>query len=131
MAKRILQRIILCLLYILPLFAVNFPCFLSLAIVDTFTGGHENILLEPGKITNDDKHRFEIKVKSIETDTENPNIAWVDLEIRYIASKVDAPVCIQRGKLCTNQIYRFNEGRYILGFDVSSYLKEDSYLEKN
>lgn len=130
MAKQILQRIILFLFYLLPLFAGNFPSFVSLAIVDTFTGIHENILLEPGKTMNDEHHRFEIKVKNIETDTENSSVAWVDLEIRYIASKADAPICIQRGKLCTNQIYRFNVGRYILGFDVSDYLNDEVYSEK-
>ena len=124
MAKKILQRIILCLVYFTPLFAGNFPNFVSLAVVDTFTGSHENILLEIGKTTNDEQHRFEIKVENIEEDSENPTIAWINLEIRYLASQADAPVCIQRGKLCTNQVYRFNDGRYILGFDVSHYLDE-------
>ena len=123
-----MQRILLCLLYILPIHGAKFPGFVALAIVDTFTGAHENILLEPGKTSKDDQHHFEIKVKDIEVDAENPGVAWVNLEIFYTPSKVDTSVCIQHGRLCTNQIYRFKNERYIIGFDISHYVDEDAYL---
>lgn len=123
-----MQRILLCLLYILPIHGAKFPGFVALAIVDTFTGNNENILLEPNKTSKDDHQRFEIKVKNIEADEENPNVAWVSLEIYYKASKVDVPICVQHGRLCTNQIYRFGNTRYILGFDISYYVDEDAYL---
>ncbi len=123
-----MQRILLCLLYILPIHGAKFPGFVALAIVDTFTGAHENILLEPGKTSKDDHQHFEVKVGNIEADEENPSIAWVYLEIYYKPSAVDAPVCVQLGKLCTNQIYRFKNERYIIGFDISHYTDEDAYL---
>jgi hypothetical protein len=125
--KEILQRIILVfwILTGLSLFAEAFQHFVSLSVIDTFTGRHENILLEPGKISRDEKQLFEIKTESIEKDEENPHVAWVNLEIRYTGSKADVPLCVQRGKLCTNQIYRFNTGRYIIAFDVLAQLNED------
>lgn len=126
MDKEILQRIIL-VLWLFSAFSLSaegFQNFVSLSIIDTFTGHHENILLEPGKITHDEKQHFEIKIESIDKDEESPHVAWVNLEIRYIASKADVPMCVQRGKLCTSQLYRFKEGRYILGFDVLTHLNE-------
>lgn len=120
-----MQRILLCLLCILPIYGAKFPGFVTLAIVDTFTGNSENILLEPGKTSKDDHQRFEIYVKNIEVDAENPDVAWVALEIYYRPSTMDAPICIQHGRLCTNQIYRFENPRYIIGFDISYYTDED------
>ncbi len=128
MEEEILQRILLCLFCIYPIHSAKFSGFVSIAIVDTFTGRNENILLEPGKTMNDDQQHFEIKVKNIDADTEDSSIAWVDIEIHYQPSKVDTPVCVQLGKLCTNQIYRFKNGRYIIGFDISHYVDEDAYL---
>lgn len=127
MDKEILQRIIFisCLLSLSSLYAKQFQRFVSLVIVDTFTGAHENILLKPGKAMHDEKSLFHIKVKGIEPDEENSCIAWVDLEICYIASKVDMPICIQQGKLCTDNIYRFKEERYLFAFDVSTHLDEE------
>lgn len=124
MDKQILQRILLWLFLVFSVHAANFPGFVSLAIVDTFTGKNENILLESGEITQDEQQCFTIKVNGIDADAENPSIAWVDVEIHYLSSKTDVPVCIQRGKLCTNQIYRFEKGRYVLGFDVLACMNE-------
>jgi hypothetical protein len=112
----------------LPIYGAKFPGFVTLAIVDTFTGNSENILLEPGKTSKDDHQRFEIHVKNIEVDAENPGVAWVALEIYYKPSTMDVPICIQHGRLCTNQIYRFENPRYIIGFDISYYIDEDDDL---
>lgn len=128
MGGEILQRILLYFLFIVPIYAHKFPGFVSLAIVDTFTGKNENILLEPNKIINDNHHHFEIKVGSIEADVEDVGVAWVDLEIYYQPSKAEVPVCVQFGKLCTNQVYRFENTRYIIGFDILPYVDEDAYL---
>lgn len=128
MDKEILQRIIL-ILYMLSAFkgiAVPFSNFVSLVIIDTLTGNHESILLEVGEITHDEKRQFEINVRDIEADEENPHhIAWVNLSICYRATKADAPLCVQRGKLCTSQLYYFQDKRYILAFDVLMHLNDD------
>ncbi len=125
MDKQILQRFILFLLCIYPINAAKFPGFVSLAIVDTFTGKNENILLEPGKTVKNEQNLFKIKVQNIEADEENPSVAWVDIEMHYQSSKLDLPVCVQLGKFCTNQVYRFENARYIIGFDISNYVNEN------
>ena len=129
MDKRILQRFILFLLCIYPINATKFPGFVSLAIVDTFTGKNENILLEPGKTAKDEQNLFKIKVQNIEADEENPSIAWVDIEMHYQSSKLDLPVCVQFGKLCTNQVYRFENTRYIIGFDILPHLDDETFSQ--
>ncbi len=123
-----MQRILLFFLSILPIYSEKFPGFISIAIVDTFTGNNERILLEPGNTTEDEQNRFIIKVKSINRDTETPEIGWIDLEIYFQESPKDTSICIQKGKISTNQIYRFKNERYIIGFDISPYLNEDVFL---
>ena len=113
-----MQRILLFFLSILPIYSEKFPGFISIAIVDTFTGNNERILLEPGNTTEDEQNRFIIKVKSINRDTETPEIGWIDLEIYFQESQKDTSICIQKGKISTNQIYRFKNERYIIGFDI-------------
>lgn len=129
MDNQILQRIILLLLCLCPINAVKFPGFVSVAIVDTYTGKSEKILLEPGKTMNDEQHLFDIKVKSIDADEENPSVAWVDIEIHYLLAKKNVPSCVQLGKLCTNQIYRFENTRYIIGFDILQHLDDEAYSQ--
>ena len=129
MDNQILQRIILLLLYLCPINAAKFPGFVSVAIVDTYTGKSERILLELGKVLNDERHLFEIKAKSIDADEENPNGAWVDIEIHYLLAKKNVPSCVQLGKLCTNQIYRFENTRYIIGFDILPHLDDEAYSQ--
>jgi hypothetical protein len=123
--NQILQRIILLLLYLCPINAAKFPRFVSVAIVDTYVGKSERILLELGKVLNDERHLFEIRAKSIDTDEENPNVAWVDIEIHYLLAKKNVTSCVQLGKLCTNQIYRFENTRYIIGFDILPQLDDE------
>ena len=74
---------------------------------------------------DDERHLFEIKAKSIDADEENPNVAWVDIEIHYLLAKKNIPSCVQLGKLCTNQIYRFENTRYIIGFDILPQLDDE------
>ena len=124
-----MQRILLFFLSILPIYSEKFPGFISIAIVDTFTGNNERILLEPGNTTEDEQNRFIIKVKSINRDTETPEIGWIDLEIYFQESPKDTSICIQKGKISTNQIYRFKNERYIIGFDISPYLNEDVFYQ--
>lgn len=123
-----MQRIILCLFFILPIYAAKFPGFVSLAVVDTFTGRVQKIFLEPGKTLFDDQKIFKIQVNGIEEDEETPGIAWVDLVIYYTPSKTDVPICVQRGKLSTSQIYRLPNERYLIGFSILPYVDEDVYL---
>ena len=131
MDNQILQRIILLLLCLCQIKAAKFPGFVSVAIIDTYTGKSEKILLELGKVLCDERHLFEIKAKSIDADEENPNVAWVDIEIHYLPAKKNASSCVQLGKLCTNQIYRFENTRYIIGFDMLPHLDDEEYLIKN
>lgn len=127
----ILQRILFLFLCFFQIYGEKFPGFVSIAIVDTFTGTSEKILLEPGTTCVGEDSRFQIKVKSIVADSENPSIGWIDLEISYKPSKADEPVCVQQGALSSNQIYRFTDERYILGFDISPYTDDGCCVQSD
>lgn len=124
-----MQRLLLCWLLLLPIYAAKFTGFVVLAAVDTFTGRVQRILLEPGKTLFDDQKIFKIKTVDIEADEESSDVAWVDLVIHYQASKTDAPICVQTGKLSTNQIYRLSQDeRYLIGFYILPCVDEEAYL---
>ena len=114
-----MQRILLCLLFFFPISAANFTGLVVIAFVDMFTGKSEKILLEPKKTFFVDQ--FKIEVSTIEDDDEALDVAWVDLTIYYRQSKNDVPVCVQQGKLSTNQMYRLSNDRHLIGFYILPY----------
>lgn len=116
MEAQILQRIILSLLCLFSLYANHFQGLISFAIVDTFTGNVQKVLLEEGEIQVD--NQFIVKVSSIKADTENPDIAWIDMTIDHKALDNDEFVCVQEGRLSTEQIYRLPGSRYLIGFNI-------------
>ena len=117
-----MQRILLCLLLFFNLHANHFNGFVTLAIIDTLTGNVEKVLLEVDKDLLD--NQFKIRVNSIEVDEENAGIAWIDIVIHYQSSKKEVPVCVQKGRLSTAQIYRIPNERYLIGFDILPYVDE-------
>ncbi len=121
-----MQRILFCLFLFFKLHASDFQGFVSLAVVDTFTGKVQKIFLETGKNLFDDQKMFKIKVNSIEADEETQGVAWVDIAIYYKSSKKDVPVCVQMGKLSTSQIYRTLDNRYLIGFYILPYTGDGS-----
>ena len=82
-----MQRIILSFLCLFSLHGNYFQGLISFAIVDTFTGDVQKVLLEEGEIQVD--NQFIVKVSSIKSDTENPEIAWIDMTINHKALEND------------------------------------------
>lgn len=125
-----MQRIILLVVFFCcKIMAMPYAGYVSFKVIDTLTGVLEKVFLVSGEQSLTVSKKFMLKIHSIKTDDNYPEITWVDADIYYKCFDNDDYQCIQKGLMNTSQIYRFSDEQYILAFDLSDQIDESVFAE--
>lgn len=109
--------------------ALPYAGYIAFVAIDVVNGKSEKVFVLNGEQASTISKKFMLKIHSIKTDDNYPEITWVDADIYYKCFDGDDYQCIQKGLMNTSQIYHFSDEQYILAFDLSDQIDESIFAK--